>query len=109
MARAKALPHPHTRGEKTGSGGCNISCYCWGMTTITCKIPERLKAELEAAARRRRVPKSTIIREALEQRLKRSRKVAALTAFDLAKSVCGTLHGPSDLATNPKCLEGFGA
>ncbi len=78
------------------------------MATITCKIPERLDAELEAAAQRRRVPKSTIVREALEQRLKRGRKVAALTAFDLAKSVCGTLRGPSDLATNPKYMEGLG-
>jgi hypothetical protein len=27
----------------------------------------------------------------------------------LAKSVCGTLRGPADLATNPKYMEGFGA
>jgi len=78
------------------------------MTTLTCKIPERLDAELEAAARQLRVSKSKIIREALEQRLKRSRKAATLTAYDLAKSVCGTLHGPSDLATNPRYMEGFG-
>ncbi|MGQ9650458.1 MAG: ribbon-helix-helix protein, CopG family [Phycisphaerae bacterium] len=78
------------------------------MTAITCSIPARLDAELEAAARRRRVPKSAIVREALEQRLKRRRKAAALTAYDLAKSVCGTLRGPSDLATNPKYMEGFG-
>lgn len=79
------------------------------MTTITCKIPERLDAELEATARRRRVPKSAIVREALEQRLRRGRKVQALTAYDLAKSVCGTLRGPSDLATNARYMEGFGA
>lgn len=79
------------------------------MTTITCKISERLDAELEAAARRRRVPKSRIVREALEQRLKGGRKHAAITAFDLAKTACGTLRGPSDLATNPAHMEGFGA
>jgi predicted transcriptional regulator len=79
------------------------------MTTITCKIPERLDAELEAAAHQRRVSKSRIVREALEQRLRRSRRVAAVTAYDLAKSVCGTLRGPSDLATNPEYMEGFGA
>lgn len=79
------------------------------MTTITCKIPEKLDAELAAAARQRRVSKSTIVREALENRLKRGRGVAALTAYDLAKSVCGKLRGPSDLATNPKYMEGFGA
>jgi predicted DNA-binding protein len=79
------------------------------MTTITCKIPEELDARLEAVARRRRVPKSTIVREALEQRLKHSRHAAALTAYDLAKPVCGTLRGASDLATNRKYMEGLGA
>ncbi|RPI21997.1 MAG: ribbon-helix-helix protein, CopG family [Acidobacteria bacterium] len=78
------------------------------MRTITCKIPERLDAELEAAARSRRVPKSTIVREALEQRLRYRRKLRECTAFDLAKSVCGTVEGPSDLATNPKYLEELG-
>ena len=79
------------------------------MTTITCKIPDQLDARLEAMARQRRVPKSTIVREALEQRLKRGPDVAALTAYDLAKSVCGTLSGPSDLATKRRYMEGFGA
>jgi len=79
------------------------------MTTITCKIPEQLDAMLEAMARQRRVPKSTIVREALEQQLKYERNVASPTAYDLAKVVCGTLSGPSDLATNPKHMKGFGA
>jgi predicted transcriptional regulator len=79
------------------------------MATISCKIPEKLDAELEVIARRRRVSKSTIVREALEQRLKRSRKAGAPTVYDLAKSVCGKLTGPSDLATNPKYMDDFGA
>jgi metal-responsive CopG/Arc/MetJ family transcriptional regulator len=78
------------------------------MTMITCKIPERLDAELAAAARSRRVSKSTIVREALEQRLRQHRRLRECTAFDMAKSVCGALRGPSDLATNPKYLEGLG-
>jgi hypothetical protein len=33
------------------------------MTTITCKISEKLNAELETLARRRRISKSAILRE----------------------------------------------
>jgi len=79
------------------------------MTTITCKIPENLDAQLESLARSQRVSKSTIFREALELHLKRRRKVSTPRAFDLVKSLCGALHGPSDLSTNPRHLEGLGA
>jgi len=39
------------------------------MTTITCKIPERLDAELEAVAEKRGVSKSEVVREAIEANL----------------------------------------
>jgi hypothetical protein len=78
------------------------------MTTITCKIPARLNAELEAAARHQRVAKSAIVRHAIERQLNRTRAAAAPTAFDVAKAFCGALLGPEDLATNPRHLEGFG-
>jgi Ribbon-helix-helix protein, copG family len=76
------------------------------MTTITCKIPGKLNARLEALARRRRTSKSAILRLALEKQL--AQRSAAPSAFDLIKSLCGTLHGPKDLSTNPKHLKGFG-
>jgi len=79
------------------------------VTTITCKIPEALDVQLEALARRERTSKSTIVRQALEQKLRRAHKRAAPTAFDLVKSLCGSLHGPTDLSSNPRHLEGFGA
>ncbi len=80
------------------------------MRTATCKIPERLDAELQAAARQQRISKSAVIRQALEDRIRRNgRKPAAVSAFDLARSLCGSLHGPADLASNPKHMEGFGA
>lgn len=78
------------------------------MTTITCKIPENLNAELEAAARRRRVGKSQIVREVLEQGLKQRKAAKAVTAYDLVRDICGTLRGPGDLTTNPRHMEGFG-
>ncbi len=79
------------------------------MPTITCKIPAKLNAELEAAARRKRVAKSDIVRTAIERELRRNGKRIAPTAWDLAKRFCGTVHGPKDLATNPRYMEGFGA
>lgn len=79
------------------------------MTTITCKISESLNAELEAAAKRRRVGKSQIVREALEQNLKRRKMDRDVTVYDLIHDLCGSLSGTRDLATNPKHMEGFGA
>lgn len=80
-----------------------------GMTTIICKIPEKLDAELRSLARRQRVSKAVVVRKALERHVRRGRKASAPTALDLVKSLCGTLHGPRDLSTNPKHLEGLGA
>lgn len=78
------------------------------MTTITCRIPPELYAALETLARRQRVPKSVIVRRAIEQLARSTRRSSRPTAYDLAKNVCGSLHGPRDLATNPKYMEGFG-
>ncbi len=79
------------------------------MTTITCKIPEMLDAELEAVARSRGTTKSAIVREVLEERLGRGRKRRTLTAYSLAKTLCGSLHGPPDLSANARHMKDFGA
>ena len=79
------------------------------MTTITCKIPTRLNAQIEAEARQKRVPKSRIIRETLEKRFNGKRGKSRPTAYELSKHVCGSVCGARDLATNPKYMEGFGA
>jgi len=78
------------------------------MTTITCKIPGKLNAALEAMARTRRVSKSAILREALEHTTRRSSRRTTPTAYDLVKHLCGRVRGPKDLSTNPKHLQGFG-
>lgn len=78
------------------------------MTTISCKIPEKLDAELEAMARNEGVAKSTIVRRALESQLRGAPSSSAATAYDLVKKLKGCLTGPTDLSTNPKHLEGFG-
>jgi hypothetical protein len=79
------------------------------MTTITCKIPEKLDAALASLARRRRVSKSAIVRQALERHVGQRRNASPPRAFDLVKSLCGSLHGPRDLSANPRHLEGLGA
>ena len=79
------------------------------MTTITCKIPERLNADLEAVAAKRGVSKSEVVREALEANLPEQERRAGLSAYDVMKEACGILRdGPRDLATNPRHMKGFG-
>jgi predicted transcriptional regulator len=78
------------------------------MTTITCKLPDGLAAQLDSVAREQRLSKSAILREALEQRLQGGRK-PVVYAFDLVKHLCASIEaGPTDLATNPEHLDGFG-
>jgi len=77
------------------------------MTTITCKIPDKISAHLEATARQRRVPKSQIVREALVASFRKSKP--SLSAFDLIKDVCGMIKGgPKDYASQRRHLQGFG-
>jgi len=79
------------------------------MTTITCKLPEKLAAELDSLARTERRSKSALVREALEDRLKPKRRRRSVSGYDLVKHLCGSLKGgPSDLATNPAHMKGFG-
>ena len=80
------------------------------MITMTCKLPEKLASELETLARTERRSKSALVREALETRLKARRRRHPVTAYDIVKHLCGSIKGgPSDLATNPKHMKGFGA
>ena len=79
------------------------------MTTITCKIPEALNEQLEAEASRKLLPKSALVREALERSLSHCRKMPRETAFDRVKGLCGMIKdGPADMSTNPKYMKDFG-
>jgi predicted DNA-binding protein len=79
------------------------------MTTITCKLPEKLAAQLDSLARAERRSKSALVREALEDRFKTKRSQRFVSGYDLAKKMCGVLKGgPTDLATNPAHMKGFG-
>ena len=79
------------------------------MTTISCKVPEKLAAQLAALARAERRSKSAVVREALEEGVKTKRKRGTVLGYDLVKHSCGSLKGgPTDLATNPAHMKGFG-
>lgn len=78
------------------------------MMTLTLKIPPETNARLEAEARRRHVSKSRVVRDALERSLVR-RTASSPSVYDRIKHICGTVHGPKDLSTDPKYMEGFGA
>lgn len=76
------------------------------MTTLICSIPEKLDLRLEKLAQEAKVPKDKFVRKALEQAVRKP--LANGAAFDLVNDLCGSLSGPSDLATNPKYLEDLG-
>ena len=79
------------------------------MTTITCKIPDELNERLEAEASRKLLPKSVLVREALERSLRKRRSAGRRTAFDRVKHICGIIKdGPKDVSTNPGYMKDFG-
>jgi len=79
------------------------------VTTITCKIPEKLDAEMEAAVRKGQISKSEFVRRAIEQTLARHKAAAELSAYDVMKDGCGIVKsGPTDLANNQAHLKNFG-
>ncbi len=80
------------------------------MRTLTCKLPEKLDAELTAAAREQGLSKSQVVRQALEDRIARRRLgKRAPRAFDLVGHLSGSVSGPADILTDPKYMEDFGA
>ena len=79
------------------------------MTTITCKVPEKLAAQIDSLARAEHRSKSALVREALERRVRQKPQRGPVRAYDLVKHLCGSIKGgPSELATNPKHMKGFG-
>ncbi len=79
------------------------------MRTISLKLPEELLAQLDKAAKARRVTKSWLMRESLEKALHEQPSVGAVSCYDLARDLAGSRKGlPKDLADNPKYMQDFG-
>jgi hypothetical protein len=78
----------------------------WGMTTFSLKLPDRLARQLEEEARLMQKSKSSLVREALQEKLALKAGKRKPSCHDLAKDLCGSIKGgPTDLASNEKYLE----
>ena len=70
------------------------------MKTLTVRLPEPLVADIEAESRGRKISKSDVVRERLENAPRKRRSPAALHAIaDLLGSVDGL---PADLSARKK-------
>jgi predicted DNA-binding protein len=81
------------------------------MSVLTCKLPEALDGRLAELARRRGVPKSVLVREAIEAKLATEIAVSSPPANlieALGDSVGSIASGKRDLARNKKHLRGYG-
>jgi hypothetical protein len=79
------------------------------MKTISVKLPDALRVRLEAEAARRGVSLGAVVREAAETYVVRAPAQQKLSLYERSKHLCGCLNsGLSDLASNPKHLEGMG-
>jgi Arc/MetJ-type ribon-helix-helix transcriptional regulator len=74
------------------------------MRTVSFKLPVELDRKLEDLARRRRSSRSAVVREALEALARGEKR----SVTELAGDLVGSVHGPRDLATNPKYMADFG-
>lgn len=74
------------------------------MRTVTVKLHDRLWAEIEAAARARRVSRSEILRE----RLERAGPPAGSVWDRMSDLVIEDDAAPADLASNKARLRGYG-
>jgi predicted DNA-binding protein len=79
------------------------------MRTISVKLPDHLLAQLGREAKAKRVTKSCLVRESLEKGLREQPPAGAVSCYDLARDLAGTVKGlPRDFGDNSKYREGFG-
>lgn len=78
------------------------------MKTLSVKLPNGLDARLAAAARQRKMTKSTLVRKALEATLRDDGKPKRGSALDLARDLVGCVAGPGDLSVNKAYFKTFG-
>jgi hypothetical protein len=79
------------------------------MERINVRVDAALKRRLEAAARARGVSPSAVVREALEEHMRR--EPPQESCLDIARriGIVGVYDNtPPDLSTNPEYMEGFG-
>ena len=79
------------------------------MRRISLKLPDDLLAQLAKTAKARRMTRSSLVREILQNALHEQPPAGAVSCYELARDLAGAVKGlPKDLAHNPKHMEGFG-
>ena len=82
------------------------------MSVLTCKLPLALDGRLSDLARRRGVPKSVLVREAIEAKIAEEAATAGSRPANLIEalgdSVGSIASGKRDLARNKKHLRDYG-
>ena len=81
------------------------------MSVLTCKLPQALDGRLAELARRRGVPKSVLVREAIEAKIAKEAGVAHRPANlleALGTGVGSVASGKGDLARNKQHLRDYG-
>lgn len=78
------------------------------MVGISLKVPERLAAEIAAAAEYRGVSKSALIREAIEMFLGRGEPFRPRSALSLVADLAGGCDGPGELSVDRRYRGGSG-
>jgi hypothetical protein len=82
------------------------------MSKLTIELSDEVAARLAEASERQQVPPSRLVQEALEKTLPAPPAQPAPnepSLYDLMKNGFGCVDsGVTDLATNPKYLEGYG-
>jgi hypothetical protein len=75
------------------------------MTTMTLKLPETLRRDVEEEARRRGMPKSVLVRECVEEMLRRKQRRRTRTCLDLVADLASSQPGPRDASVNRRYLD----
>ncbi|MEA3207485.1 MAG: Ribbon-helix-helix domain [Chthoniobacter sp.] len=96
----------------SGIAKAGATYYLSPMSVLTCKLPSALDGRLADLAKRRGVPKSVLVREAIEAKIAEEaaapRRRPANLLEALGDSVGSIASGKRDLASNKKHLRNFG-
>jgi plasmid stability protein len=79
------------------------------MSTLTLRIPDRLKSELSARAKASGKTVPQMVREMLNGQLTGNERSTTASLYDRSRDLCGSVRGgPGDLARNKKHLIAYG-
>jgi metal-responsive CopG/Arc/MetJ family transcriptional regulator len=78
------------------------------MDTLTLKVPEFLKEQLNTVAKKKGLNRSEIIRDALTEYFSKDDSDRQVSFYDLSKDIAGSINAASDLSINKRYLDGYG-